>query len=68
MPFANSASSLTPTVVWIGKALGCLLFEPLVSRIGYKKVMYIVLVIQTVGVIGEVWPAYDEALSQAIMR
>lgn len=44
---------LTLIVVWIGKALGCLAFEPLVRRVGYKKVMCIALILQTVGVIGQ---------------
>lgn len=53
MPCTLTAPSVianTP-VTWIGKALGCALFEPVVSRVGYKWVMVLVIVLQIVGVV-----------------
>jgi hypothetical protein len=35
-----------------GQALGCALFEPVVTRIGYKWVMVLVIILQIVGVVG----------------
>lgn len=44
------------SVNWIGKALGCMLFEPFVARLGYKKLMFMILALQFIGVIGESSP------------
>lgn len=41
------------SVVWIGKILGCAVFEPLLERVGYKKVIYIVCFLQVIAVISK---------------
>lgn len=46
---AKSSSSLA--VVWIGKILGCAVFEPLLERLGYKKIIYVVCLIQIIGIV-----------------
>lgn len=38
-------------MVWIGKITGTIVFEPVAERFGYKVVMYIVAVLQCIGVI-----------------
>lgn len=44
---------LLVTVVWAGKITGTILFEPLVSRLGYKLTMYLVCVFQAVAIVIE---------------
>jgi MFS family permease len=41
------------SVNWTGKLVGCAIFEPLLNRLGYKKTIYILSVIQIVAVILE---------------
>jgi MFS family permease len=50
---STSRRSIMNSVVFIGKGLGCLVFEPIVSWIGYKKLMFIIMALQIVGVVGE---------------
>lgn len=40
-------------VNWIGKLVGCAIFEPLVEKVGYKKTIYILSCIQIVAVTSE---------------
>lgn len=56
----NGQRTLSPTrratmnsVVWIGKFIGTAIFEPIVERLGYKHTVYLVVLIQVVGVIIE---------------
>ena len=51
--FRTADKSTMNSIVWPGKLLGTLCFEPLVERVGYKISMYIVALIQTVALIGE---------------
>jgi len=46
-------NTLLTIVVWIGKGLGCILFEPFVGVLGYKKLMMLIICIQIIGVVGE---------------
>lgn len=41
------------SVVWPGKLTGTLIFEPLLERLGYKRMAYLVACIQIVALIGE---------------
>ena len=43
---------LTAIVVFGGKLVGTMLFEPIAERLGYKYTMYICAAIQIVGLIG----------------
>ena len=45
--------ALTPAVVWLGKLAGCAAFEPILERLGYKKTVYLVCMIQIVAIISE---------------
>ncbi|CAK7224870.1 hypothetical protein SBRCBS47491_005701 [Sporothrix bragantina] len=45
--------SLLNSLPWIGKIAGCLAAEPFIERAGYKKTMYVVAVIQCIGLIIE---------------
>lgn len=38
-------------VNWTGKIIGCAIYEPLIQRLGFKKTMYILCVIQIVAVV-----------------
>ena len=51
----NTSKAHAPfySVVFPGKILGVFLFEPLVSRFGYKPAMYVVAVMQSIGLIGK---------------
>lgn len=40
-------------VNWTGKLVGCMIFEPLVERLGYKKTIYVLSCIQIVAVTRE---------------
>lgn len=40
-------------VNWTGKLVGCMIFEPLVEKLGFKKTIYILSCIQIVAVIRE---------------
>ncbi|GFZ52326.1 hypothetical protein JCM24511_10099 [Saitozyma sp. JCM 24511] len=44
--FPTRTKSIMNSVVWPGKLLGTIVFEPMVEKIGYKRSMYIVAVIQ----------------------
>ena len=50
-PVARDAD--TPSVVFPGKIIGVFCFEPLVAWAGYKNAMYVVAVMQSIGLIGE---------------
>jgi MFS family permease len=41
------------SVVWIGKIVGCASFEPLLERLGYKKIIYVVCALQIVAIVSE---------------
>lgn len=38
-------------VNWTGKLVGCAIFEPILDRLGYKKTVYVLAVIQIIAVI-----------------
>ena len=38
-------------VNWTGKLVGCAVFEPLLKRLGFKKTIYVLSVIQIIAVI-----------------
>ena len=40
-------------VNWTGKLVGCAVFEPLRKRVGFKKTIYVLSVIQIVAVVRE---------------
>ena len=42
---------------WVGKITGCLGADAFIERLGYKKTMYAVSIIQITGVISEYMPA-----------
>ena len=54
--------------MWIGKGLGCLLFEPIVGRLGFRKTMFLIVLIQLIGVIGESTPLDQADLSRAVRQ
>jgi hypothetical protein len=41
-------------VVWVGKGLGTIVFEPAVRYLGYKRLMFAICIVQFVGVTGKV--------------
>ncbi|WVQ85136.1 hypothetical protein IAT38_007301 [Cryptococcus sp. DSM 104549] len=50
---STQRKSIMNSVVWIGKGLGTIAFEPVLEKLGYKWTMYIVCAIQTIGIIIE---------------
>lgn len=45
-------------VPWVGKLTGTMIFEPILERVGYRNIMYIVGVIQIIALISEYSPSY----------
>ena len=43
--------SLMNSLPWIGKILGCMFSDTFIERLGYKKTMYVIGVVQIAGII-----------------
>ena len=50
---STQRKSIMNSVPWIGKIAGTIVVEPGIERLGYKKMMYIVAVIQLASLISE---------------
>lgn len=45
--------ALMNSLPWIGKISGCFAAEPTIERIGYKKTMYLVSIVQIIAVVSK---------------
>lgn len=49
----TTRKAIMNSMVWPGKLLGALAFEPLLERVGYKRSIYVCVAFQMVAVTGE---------------